>query len=953
MRLKTAFYLALTVCNLISLQAHAQSSSLEIKDDLSKVTLSKSQVGYYYEDHDAEKLVPPWELSKSTLPMIKMSRKEQDSYLRSLLPKILSHPFLSIDSIKNQKFTSLDAMPFKSIVAWKYVWYKFTLNYHGPDASKRVIIKPGFNCDYCYLYSQNIDGHIKFEGYTGRILPKSSDQYLYTGNYFATDINRKETTFFILARDQYSFIQPEVLSHDTFTQEVIIQLIIEAAVFGAGLFALLYYSFLAFYSKDKAYIDYTYLIGFSYLFFLITQSITKFLDLFSFFVIIPGITQTIHIFVYISEVKFMLSYLNADRIPRVYQAGKKLILGGSALALILAPLNQIGFISITWIAAPFLLLIFICCTFSGAVMLYSCLQRRRSGYIFTTVGAVVAIAVMVNYTYFFLGWSNEFIAEHYNLVRFSFFSAISAFSLEMGTRLKIANDQLKLYINKVEELVDQKTAKISTIMNNIRLGIFTIQDADQARIDSEYSKELEDIFDEEDIAQQSAYDLFVNRLDINSDQKSQVISFIKSSIGEDTLAYDVNRHLAPNEVVLQTGGVKKVLETDWSPIVQEDIVVSILVAVKDISDNKALEEEASQAKRELDIIDKILQVKPQSFNGFISAAKSYLESNRALISKNTSNVEEVVKILFINMHTLKGIARSYNFHHMTGCIHEIEQSYAALRNNSLEWDQAQLLDELQCLENNISEYETVSINKLGREASDNTLKVDPIMIKNVISLFKKEGKDEELQDSVFNYYRNLLYMNVKEVLFESLESVATLAKDLGKENPKIIIEGDHTQVDQEGASILKKAMIHIVRNSMDHGIEDAQTREAKGKAKYGSLIIHLKQLKDKLEIHFSDDGQGLNLLKIRKLAISKGLINPEMQYSDNQLASLIMEPGFSTADSVTEVSGRGVGMDAIKAYLEHSGGMLDLGLDETVRVEGYRSFYLILSLPSKFISISA
>ena len=109
--------------------------------------------------------------------------------------------------------------------------------------------------------------------------------------------------------------------------------------------------------------------------------------------------------------------------------------------------------------------------------------------------------------------------------------------------------------------------------------------------------------------------------------------------------------------------------------------------------------------------------------------------------------------------------------------------------------------------------------------------------------------------------------------------------------------------------------VHLIRNSLDHGIEIPSVRQAKGKDATGSLNIEFKVRERELEIRFSDDGAGLNLGVIGKLSREKGLL-AEDEENIEKIASSIFSQGFSTAQKATEISGRGVGMDAVRSFLE-------------------------------------
>lgn len=142
----------------------------------------------------------------------------------------------------------------------------------------------------------------------------------------------------------------------------------------------------------------------------------------------------------------------------------------------------------------------------------------------------------------------------------------------------------------------------------------------------------------------------------------------------------------------------------------------------------------------------------------------------------------------------------------------------------------------------------------------------------------------------------------------------------------VTIQGADTEVDKTLLEAVKDPLTHIIRNSCDHGIEVPAERKAKGKPETGIINIRAYHEGGQVVIEITDDGKGLNLSRITQKAIEKGLITQESadQMSDRDCANLIFLPGFSTAEQVSAVSGRGVGMDVVKTNIEKIGGAIDL-----------------------------
>lgn len=155
--------------------------------------------------------------------------------------------------------------------------------------------------------------------------------------------------------------------------------------------------------------------------------------------------------------------------------------------------------------------------------------------------------------------------------------------------------------------------------------------------------------------------------------------------------------------------------------------------------------------------------------------------------------------------------------------------------------------------------------------------------------------------------------------------VREMAANLGKP-VKLVVEGDETEADKTIVEMLFEPLLHLVRNAMDHGVESASERAAAGKAATARLGIKALRRADQVLVEVSDDGAGIDVARVRKAALARGLITEErlLTLTEAEALDLIFAPGFSTATRVTEISGRGVGMDAVRRAVERVGGNVSM-----------------------------
>jgi two-component system chemotaxis sensor kinase CheA len=168
--------------------------------------------------------------------------------------------------------------------------------------------------------------------------------------------------------------------------------------------------------------------------------------------------------------------------------------------------------------------------------------------------------------------------------------------------------------------------------------------------------------------------------------------------------------------------------------------------------------------------------------------------------------------------------------------------------------------------------------------------------------------------------------------------VRDLSSQLGKQ-VRIEMEGKDTELDKTIVEAIKDPLTHLIRNAVDHGVENPDFRTAAGKPAEGRLFLRAYHEGGQVNIEISDDGAGLNLDRIRKKAIERGLVTADQagRMNDREVSQLVLLPGFSTAEKVTSVSGRGVGMDVVKTNIERIGGTIDMqsqpGYGTTVRIK--------------------
>ncbi|WP_417202101.1 chemotaxis protein CheW [Acetoanaerobium sticklandii] len=207
---------------------------------------------------------------------------------------------------------------------------------------------------------------------------------------------------------------------------------------------------------------------------------------------------------------------------------------------------------------------------------------------------------------------------------------------------------------------------------------------------------------------------------------------------------------------------------------------------------------------------------------------------------------------------------------------------------------------------------------------------------------------ERITTSLHDAVTKVRMVPVERVFNRFPRMVRDLSKDLNKEI-ELFMSGEETEVDRTVIDEIGDPLIHLLRNSIDHGIEIPEVRLEKGKSEKGRVNLNAYPDGNTVVIEVSDDGAGINVEKVKQKAIDKGLITTEQarEMDANKAAELIFAPGFSTADKVSDISGRGVGLDVVLTKIEALGGNVEI---ETEKDKGSR---FIIRLPLTLAIIQA
>ncbi len=386
-----------------------------------------------------------------------------------------------------------------------------------------------------------------------------------------------------------------------------------------------------------------------------------------------------------------------------------------------------------------------------------------------------------------------------------------------------------------------------------------------------------------------------------------VIDILKSVMNEDILTWEINLGNLPLKG--RINGRRHHLE--WRPVYIKNVVNQIIFSAHNVEDLLQAQSEASVKTNEAMLLLKLVSIGSAKTCDFLERAKLQIQDAKQWIA-----VKEH-RPAFIALHTVKGAARTLGFGELSEAIHHLESEIQSIDPDDFEI----VTGHLQFIEN--------GAHSLGYS-------------QDFLVVSRKEANEAIEGNFEAEYLLNVTQPTLEGLVLSFAPDLAKLAKNLNKIEPlfEVVPANSKTFLTLDAKNALTQCFIHIFRNSMDHGIESPNERKSKQKPEIPKISIHIGYDEKSVQIVIFDDGRGLDLPKIKEKALSKGL-RAETN-SQQQTAELIFLPGFSTADSVSQHSGRGVGMDAIREAMELIGGKVEIAILSNSNVTPWQ---LILSLP--------
>jgi HAMP domain-containing protein/two-component sensor histidine kinase/HPt (histidine-containing phosphotransfer) domain-containing protein len=465
----------------------------------------------------------------------------------------------------------------------------------------------------------------------------------------------------------------------------------------------------------------------------------------------------------------------------------------------------------------------------------------------------------------------------------------------LNAEIAAKNTELQGINSSLEQIVAERTATIKTILDNVKFGFLLIDR--NLNVQEGFSKSCQELLGSELVAGRP----FLDATGLGATRSGPLFKEFLSQAFEDMLPEEMTLHQLPSR--MQVG--PRILSLVASSVrTASGAVGSVLFTIIDATNLEMAERENHRHK----VLVRLLK-EFDSFRDFIDETRQRLVACRAALGRN-----EQAKVRG-ELHTMKGNTSAYDMIDIAKLIHEVEDA-PIIGTPDVDRIEAAFIGFLE------QNFDVLQLDWAGD--GDESY----VVYQNDINQFldrvrETHGVDGLATRELAAWAERIQYKSARSLVGALPDYGERLANRLGKQ-VKVRVEGGDVRMNPEVMRPIMQSLVHLVRNSIDHGIEMAHERAAKGE--FGEIRIDCQEGDDEWSIVVSDDGRGIDAMRLGDKAISQGLITREqfLVMPIEQRLQLVFLSGVSTAETISDVSGRGVGMSAVQAAVDEAGGGLTI-----------------------------
>jgi len=505
---------------------------------------------------------------------------------------------------------------------------------------------------------------------------------------------------------------------------------------------------------------------------------------------------------------------------------------------------------------------------------------------------------------------------------------------------------IKQYTDHLQELVDEKMQQVNDILNNIDQGLFTINL--DGSVNEEYSARANDVLKVKDVASSPLNQIF--RMDAKQEKAFLMwINLIRKKHSKHR--WTKLTRLAPvRELeIVSSDDIPDYISIEYQKIHNKDGELSkIMILARDETEKRIkelqMEEQRRKHEHEMQVILGLVNTPTTEISEFMEDTSERMKRARHLAEEYLSGVrrhraeypdgpeyvisDNNINILYRDLHTIKGNSGSYGFELLSEHTHQAENMLEKLRipvktrrDDILE----QMMSYMDCMNEDIDSIQQKIKLIFGRD-EDAGMRIPKSHVENIVetcAAIDRTSLSPEIQHLI-DISIMLSWVPIETITRKYQKIVSRVARRTRK-NISFSAKPEHAFYPSDIFSDIDDALIHLVRNAADHGIEPPEIREELGKG-IGQVFFEFRNQDDIRTVRISDDGKGIDTEKLTEICIRKSIITLEdaAHLSEAEKWDMVFNPGISTCDKVTDISGRGIGMDIVRKKIEDIGGNISI-----------------------------
>jgi len=521
----------------------------------------------------------------------------------------------------------------------------------------------------------------------------------------------------------------------------------------------------------------------------------------------------------------------------------------------------------------------------------------------------------------------------YSLLVCTVFFGIIAFRgfADVYRKIRAYNEQLESWNQTLEATVRERTRAIRNLLDHAGQGFLSIDE--RLVVQKEYSQECVRLFGKE-IAGERYVELVAPH---QADEQELQAEILRSVFAGDELHREVCLSLLPTEAEVE--GYRVSLQYKWIPD-HETASGKVMVILTDISEQRRLEDQMARERQVLRMVVHVIR-HYRDFKDMLEEYRHFARHGLEAIVKAPLSVREKCEELARVAHTFKGNFAQLDFANMTRRLHEFETQLEGWKTKSAaptpdardeeadagfaDWCGRQNL--LAWLEDDLRLLRDILGDQFDIDQDVVTVKIDRLRrIEQLVHTMLPGPEAKAIAEEL----RKLQHRPFRELLAMYPEYAARLAETSGKEIHPVRIAGGEQLVDPKIYTPFARTLIHVFRNMVDHGIEPPEERIAMGKERRGAIRCEISGDDKELRLTLSNNGRKADPAAISRTALAKELVTPaELEsMTEAEQLMLVFRDGFTTKRTVSGVSGRGVGLAAVRKATEALGGTVRFESDE-------------------------